>query len=88
MTEFELEYNAVKHASFIMLQGLMAEIALLKGTTSKDWLDQFRDRMLADFDKARMTADEVSAMRVRAVAKSVIENVAEMAKHRVSQVRG
>jgi hypothetical protein len=78
----------MKQANLILLQGLIAEVALLKGTTSKEWVDQFRDRMLLDVDKTVIAGDAQTTAAIKGVTRVTVSSVTEMAKNRVAQVRG
>lgn len=87
MNEFEIRYNAVEQASLLMVQRLMLEIAIMKGEQGSAWIDTFRNAVVSEIGDTQASDGEQRPAAIKAMARSVVENVARMSQERLKQRR-
>lgn len=86
MEEFEIRYNAMEHALLMMSQRLILEVARSKGENGAAWIDAFRNAVTGEISDTRQVGDE-RPVAVTKMARSVVEGVTSMAKHRYELLR-
>ncbi len=85
--EFAVRYNAVEHTVLIMLQRLVFEIASMKGEKGTPWIEEFRNACVTEMNDARTSAETQVSQDIRTLSRSIVENVATMAKDRLAARR-
>lgn len=87
MNEFEVRYNAVEHAYMLMIQKLVLEVAIMKGDEGSAWIDRFRNAVVSEIADTKSIDGTQRPAAITSMARSVVEGVAKMSHHRLTQLK-
>lgn len=83
MNDFELRYNSVEQAYFVILQELVKSVAQLHEGDPKKWINEFEANVCRKIEEAKNQDGTSRDPRLTEVAKTVVQAVSQMAAYKL-----
>ncbi|WP_026616376.1 hypothetical protein [Ensifer aridi] len=81
----DAEMRATMSATFIMLQRLIVEVAIMKGEEGMAWIDAFKDTLTSEMKEAEALQERRADRTRSATSRMLIEGVAVIAKRHLEE---